>query len=162
MGGARRAMSETIDVNILVYASNTEASEHDRAVALVGHLSAGPGLVVLFWPTIFGYLRLATHPSVFATPLSPEVAMANLESLLERPHIRTAGEGDNFWSIYRRVAAEVSPRGNLVPDAQLATLMVEHGVSTIWSRDRDLRKFDGIKALDPFADRYADGFGRAR
>lgn len=151
-------MSETVDVNVLVYASNTDAPEHDRAAALVAHLADGPGLVVLLWPVLMGYLRLATHPSVFSAPLSHADAMGNVDSLIERSHVRVAGEGDGFWNTYRRTTDEVAPRGNLVPDAHLVALMVQHGVSTIWSRDRDLRKFDGIAVADPFADRYRDGF----
>ncbi len=152
-------MTETVDVNVLVYASNVDAPEHGRASALLGHLASGPSLVVLLWPTLMGYLRLATHPAIFSSPLSPEVAAANVESLIERPHVRAAGEVDAFWAWYRAVAAEVPARGNLVPDAHLVALMRQHGVSKIWSRDRDLRKFDGIQVADPFDDRYRDGFG---
>jgi toxin-antitoxin system PIN domain toxin len=151
-------VSETVDVNVLVYASNSDAPEHERAAALVAHLAAGPGLVVLLWPVLMGYLRLATHPSVFSAPLSYADAMGNVDSLLARPNIRVAGEGDSFWDTYQRSTIELAPRGNLVPDAHLVALMLQHGVSTIWSRDRDLRKFDGIAVADPFADRYRDGF----
>jgi uncharacterized protein len=87
--------------------------------------------------------------------------MANVEALMSRPHGRTAGEADGFWDHYARAAAEVAPRGNLVPDAHLVALMHQHGVSTMWSRDRDLRKFDGITVRDPFAERCRDGFAHA-
>lgn len=151
-------MTVTVDVNVLVYASNVEADEHDRATALVAHLAAGPGLVVLLWPVILGYLRIATHPSIFPVPLTPSAAEANIGDLLGQPHVRAAGELDGFWRVYRGVAAPVAPRGTLVPDAHLVALMVQHGISRIWSRDRDLRKFDDITAVDPFSDRYQDGF----
>ncbi len=152
-------MSDTVDVNILVYASNAEAPEHGRASSLLEHLATGPSLVVLLWPALMSYLRLVTHPAIFAKPLAPEVAAANVESLIQRPHVRTAGEAEGFWAWYQAVASEVSVRGNLVPDAHLVALMRQHGVSKIWSRDRDLRKFDGIQVVDPFHDRYRDGFG---
>lgn len=151
-------MSTTVDTNVLLYASNAAAAEHERARALIEHLAEGPALVVLLWPTLLGYLRLATHPAVFANPLSHADAAANVDALLALPHTRPAGETERFWSSYRQVAADVAPRGNLVPDAHLAALMHLHGVAHIWSRDRDLRKFDGIRISDPFADRYADGF----
>jgi predicted nucleic acid-binding protein len=69
------------------------------------------------------------------------------------------GEIEGFWERYRHVTEGVHVRANLVPDAHLVALMHQHGVSTIWSRDRDLRKFDGITARDPFSDRFRDGFG---
>lgn len=43
------------------------------------------------------------------------------------------------------------PTGNLVPDAHLAALMLEHGVATIVTRDRDFRRFRGLSIDDPFA-----------
>lgn len=153
-------MTDTVDANILVYASNEQAPEHGRALALLDHLAIGPALVVLLWPTLLGYLRIVTHPSIFPSPLTPEVAEANVDALLARGHIRAAGEVDGFWPAYRRVAAPLAPRGNLVPDAHLVALMAQHGISRIWSRDRDLRKFDGIAVSDPFSDRYRDGFDR--
>jgi len=82
--------------------------------------------------------------------------------LLARPHIRAAGELDGFWQTHLQVTADVSTRGNLVPDAHLVALMIQQGVTTIWSRDRDLRKFDGISVVDPFDDRCRDGFARRR
>jgi uncharacterized protein len=57
--------------------------------------------------------------------------------LLARPNVRTAGEGEAFWRRFRQVADDARPTGNLVPDAHLAALMLEHGVRTIVTRDRD-------------------------
>jgi predicted nucleic acid-binding protein len=75
--------------------------------------------------------------------------MGNAEALLERPHIRVQGEADGFWELYRSTS-DPDVRGNLVPDAHLATLMRQHGVAVIYTRDRDFRRFDGIDVRDPF------------
>ncbi len=155
-------MSQTVDVNVLVYASDRGATEQPRAVALLEHLAAGPGLVVLLWPVIAGYLRIATHPSVFARPLTHATAVDNVDALLAQPHVRVAGELDGFWRTYRSVTDGVPVRGNLVPDAHLVALVHQHGIATMWSRDRDLRRFDDIDVRDPFDDRYASGFDRTR
>ncbi|MEO6121194.1 MAG: TA system VapC family ribonuclease toxin [Acidimicrobiales bacterium] len=152
-------MSTTLDVNILVYATHTASPFHQRARALVSHLVAGPSLTYIFWPVILGYLRIVTHSTILETPLSSDDAMSNVESLISPAHIRVAGEVDDFWTAFRRVTAPTKPRGKLVPDAHLVTLMHVHGVSTIWSNDRDFRKFDAISARNPFDDRYSAGFG---
>ena len=110
-----------------------------------------PEIVYLFWPTVMAYLRIATHPAVFARPLSQADARANIEALLALPHVQTSGESDDFWRRYAEVADDVSPTGNLVPDAHLVALMLENGVRTIWTRDRDYRTFRGITVRDPFA-----------
>jgi toxin-antitoxin system PIN domain toxin len=96
------------------------------------------------------YLRLATHPSVFTRPLSITEAVGNIEQLHPRPHVRTTGEGEAFWRSFRHVADDALPSGNLVPDAHLVTLMQENDIRTIWTRDRDFRRFPRIEARDPF------------
>jgi toxin-antitoxin system PIN domain toxin len=143
-------MSATLDANVLVYASDTRAGAHDRAEALIRTLAAGPEILYLFWPVLLGYLRIVTHPGILTNPLSPTVAMRNIEALLDRPHVRCPGEADGFWSIFRDSAGD-HPRGNDVPDAHLAALMRQHGVRLIYTRDRGFRRFAGIDVRDPFA-----------
>ena len=145
-------MSWTVDTHVLVYATNEYAPEQAAARALLERLAAGPDLVYILWPTVLGFLRIATHPRIFPSPVTPAQATASIESLISRPHVRTVGEGDHFWAQYQRVAAESPPRGNAVPDVHLVALMRLHGISTIYSRDRGLRRFDGIRVVDPFAD----------
>jgi toxin-antitoxin system PIN domain toxin len=151
-------MSQTLDTNVLLYASNAEAPEHERATALLQHLAAGPELVLLFWPVLLGYVRIATHPAIFARPLTHAKAVANIEALIARPHVRTVGESDRFWDRYRKISDDVPTRGNGVPDAHVVALMVDLGITIIWSRDRDYRKYRGITARDPFDERYGAGF----
>jgi toxin-antitoxin system PIN domain toxin len=143
-------VSATVDANVLVYASNEADPVHPVARSLVEELAAGPGLVYLFWPVILGYLRIVTHPGILRRPLAPSEARANVTTLLERPHIRTAGEVPGFWELFCSTAG-TQTRGNDIPDAHLATLMRQHGVGTIFSRDRDFRRYDGIEVRDPFA-----------
>jgi uncharacterized protein len=140
----------TVDANLLLYASDQDSPYHARATELVDELALGPEIVYLFWPTVMAYLRIATHPAVFANPLSAADARANIDALLALPHVQTSGESDGFWRRYAEVADDVSPTGNLVPDAHLVALMLDNGVRTIWTRDRDYRKFRGLTVRDPF------------
>jgi len=143
-------MSYTVDANVLLYASDDASPYHARAMELLREMAAGPEIAYLLWPTIIAYLRIATHPTVFRHPLSIAEAVTNMDGLLQRPHIRTAGEGGNFWSTFRAVAVDSLPAGNVVADAHLASLMIENGVRLIWTRDRDFRRFRRIEARDPF------------
>ena len=133
-------MSATVDANVLIYASNTADPRHTPALELVERLARGPELVYLFWPTLMAYLRIVTHPAILSRPLTPRSAMANVEALLDRPHVRAPGEADGFWPIFR-VAAGERPRGNDVPDLHLAALMRQHGVRLLYTRNRDFRRF---------------------
>ena len=143
-------MSYAIDANLLLYASDQESPFHDRAVRLLDEIAIGPEIVYLFWPIAMAYLRIATHPAIFANPLSHVDARANLDSLLALPHVQAVGEDDRFWDRFREVADDVRPTGNLVPDAHIVALMLSHGIRTIWTRDRDYRSFSGIRVRDPF------------
>ena len=82
--------------------------------------------------------------------MSPSEALASLSDLIERDHVRTPGEAPNFLSAYRETAS-AGTRGKDVTDAHIATLMRQHGVGIIYTRDRDFRRFDGIRVEDPFA-----------
>jgi toxin-antitoxin system PIN domain toxin len=96
-----------------------------------------------------GYLRMATHPSIFAQPLTPDEAASNVGSLLDLPHCRALAEEEGFWDVYRDVTRDVPARANLVPDAHLASLLRQHGVGKLFTHDRDFRKFDFLDVIDP-------------
>ena len=143
-------MSFTFDANVLLYASDETSAHNRRALGFLDRVASGDELVYLFWPTVMAYLRIATHPAIFEKPLPPADAIANVERLLTLAQVQTVGEQDRFWASYRRVAGDADARGNLVPDAHLVALMVENGVRTIWTNDRDYRRFSVIDARDPF------------
>ena len=151
-------MSRTVDTNVLIYSTHTASPFHERARALVEHLVAGPSLAYILWPAVLGYLRIVTHPHILGSPLSSDDAMSNIEALIAPSHVRVVGEGSDFWPSFRTVTRDVKPRGNMVSDAHLVALMREHGVSTIWSHDRDFRKFRGITVRDPFSEEHSTGF----
>lgn len=144
-------MSSTIDVNLLLYASDGSSPFHPRAKDLITRLAQGPELLHLFWPVLMGYLRVATHSAIFHRPLSVEAATRNVEELLALPHARATGEREDFWRAYKVTTSGALVAGNLVPDAHLVALMRENGVGTLWSHDRDFRRFEGIRVRDPFA-----------
>ncbi len=143
-------MSTAIDTNILLYASNTGSESFEKAYALVERLARGPQLLYVFWPVAMGFLRLSTNPAIAERPLSPSEALSSLSDLIERDHVRTPGEGAGFLSVFRETAS-AGTRGKDVTDVHIAALMRQHGVGTIYTRDRDFRRFDGIRVEDPFA-----------
>ncbi len=143
-------MSSTLDVNVLLYSSNESSPFHAKAIDLIGGLAEGPEILYLFWPVLMGYLRMVTHSAIFPKPLSAEAATKNVEQLLALPHARAPGEGEDFWAMYKTASSGMVVAANLVPDAHIVALMRENGVGTLWSHDRDFRKFEGIRVRDPF------------
>ena len=144
-------MSFGIDVNILLYASDQGSAQHARATAFLQSCAADAQVFCLAWLTLMSYLRMATHPRIFAQPLSPADAKRNVEVLMALPHCRVIGEQEGFWACYRGIADEVPTRGNLVADAHLAAVLRQSGISTLYTHDRDFRKFAFLDVRDPVA-----------
>jgi toxin-antitoxin system PIN domain toxin len=146
-------MSYSLDVNVLLYASDRSFERHDDARKFLNSCAEGPELLYLAWPTLVSYLRIATHPSIFAAPLSPGEAFDNISSLLSMPHVRAVSELDGFADAYKHVTGELVVRGNLVPDAHVAAILFQHGIRTLYSSDRDFRKFTSLDVRDPFSEK---------
>jgi len=145
-------VSLALDANLLLYASDRGSPFHDRARVALDEAVGGPEIVYVFWPVVMAYLRIATHPSIFGRPVQPHLARRNVQDLLAVPHVVAPGEQDGFWPRFDEVAREADVRGNLVPDAHLVALMVQHRVKTLWSNDRDFRRFPQIEVHDPLAE----------
>jgi toxin-antitoxin system PIN domain toxin len=143
-------MSYSVDVNVLLYASDTSSPKHAEAIRFLKQRASDPDLFCIPWSTLIAFLRIATHPRIFAQPLSPDDAFGNVESLLSLPRVRVLSEGEGFLEVYREVTAGFPVRGNLVPDAHLAALLRQHGVRRLYTVDRDFRKFDFLEVSDPF------------
>ena len=138
-----------IDVNILLYASDKSGPSHAKAQAFIERCANQREVFCLAWLTLMSYLRMATHPSIFERPLQHDEAMHNVSALLALRHCRVLSEDENFWATYERVTADVPTRGNLVPDAHLAVVLRCHGVTTLYTADRDFHKFDFLTVRDP-------------
>ena len=143
-------MSCSLDVNVLLFASDRSSARHEAARRFLEACAAGPEILCLTWPTLMGYLRIATHPRIFAEPLGPDEALGNVAALISRPHVRVVSELDGFLDAYRRVTGDMAVRGNLVPDAHLAAILLQHGVRTLHTHDRDFRRFASLDVRDPF------------
>lgn len=144
-------MSYAVDVNVLLYASDASSPFSKQARAFLKGCAAGPEVLCFAWPTLFAYMRLATHPAIFSSPLSPDDTEANVDSLLAIPHVRVLSEKEGFWDVYRDVTRSLAVRGNDVPDAHLAALLRQHDVPTLYTNDRDFRKYPFLKVVNPFA-----------
>lgn len=101
---------------------------------------------------MYEFLRVVTHPRVFDPPTDVDVALEDLESLLASPSLVLLGEGPSHAAHLRRAVSEGRVIGNLVHDAHIAALVVEHGATELWTADRDFARFPGLRVRDPFAD----------
>jgi toxin-antitoxin system PIN domain toxin len=116
-------VSFALDVDILLYASDPSSPMHPAALAFLGAVALGDEVCFVPWPTVMGYLCIATHPRIFTSPLSPVDAQGNIDRLLARPHVRSIGEVEGFWEAYPQLARDLPARGHLAPDAHVAAVL---------------------------------------
>ena len=95
------------------------------------------------------FQRIATHPAIFTNPLSPHQAWGNVAALLALPRCRCLSEESTFAQDYANITKSLQIRGNLVPDAHIATILQQHGVRRIYTADSDFRKFDFLEVINP-------------
>ncbi len=95
-----------------------------------------------------GFLRIVTHPKVFAQPTPLPKAIAFCEALRSQPNATVLSPGARHWQIFTALCAEIGARGNLIPDAYLAALAIESGSEWI-TTDGDYRRFQGLRVCHP-------------
>jgi len=139
-----------VDTNVLIYAANSSAAEHAKCRHVLDTLRAGPNAWYLTWGICFEFLRVVTHPRVFAAPWTSNDAWGFIEVLLSSPGCRMLSPEPSHSAVVRALVADSSDlRGNIWHDAETVALMKASGIRRVISRDSDFHRFTGIEVLDP-------------
>jgi toxin-antitoxin system PIN domain toxin len=136
-----------VDTNVLLYADREETPQHRAALRAIRRLAEGQEAWAVPIQCIGEFLRVVSHDRVIHPPTPVEEAFASIESLLASPAARLLMPGNRYLQILRDVIARSGVRGNLVFDAQIAAVCLEHGATTLLTEDRDFTRFQGIKPL---------------
>lgn len=136
------------DLNLLLYAIDEESPLHPPAQAWLEATLSGTEEVAFAWMVIIGFLRLATNPSVFDEPLPVEEAFEVVDGWLAQPLVRVVHPTARHAAVLRGLLQSHGAAGNLVSDAHLAALAIEHDAE-LCSHDRDFGRFDGLRWVDP-------------
>ena len=139
-----------VDLNILLYSINQDASHHRRVRAWWEQAVNGDEPLGLSWIVLLGFLRLATSPVVFPRPLSPAVALGKVGAWLSLDSTRMVREKDEHWDVLRSLLDEASMSANLTTDAHLAALAITHGAVLV-SCDTDFDRFRALRWENPAA-----------
>ena len=136
------------DVNLLLYAVDSGSPRHEPARGWWETALRGPEPVGVPWVTILAFLRLTTNPRVFARPLKPAQAFDVIEAWTMQPHVVPIEPTLRHLRIVRGLLDTAGTAGNLVTDAHLAALAIEHG-ATLCSADADFSRFPGLRWSNP-------------
>ena len=136
-----------VDVNVLLYAHDSDAPHHERARGwLEGQITARAPLG-LPWATIVAFLRLTTAARIWKIPWTTEQSIEAVAHLLSHRATFVAHTTSLHWQLLGECISAGQARGNLVSDAHLAALAMEHG-ATLVTFDRDFARFRGLKQLN--------------
>ena len=138
------------DTNVLVYAEITSSPHHETASRLLREVSQGRLTWAIPWPCIYEFLRVVTHPRVFHPPVPQSIALADLQRILKTPTLVLLHETSDHADLMIKMVEESGVTGNLIHDAHIAALCVEHGVSELVTGDRDFSRFPLLEVNNPF------------
>ncbi len=141
-----------VDANLLLYAVDASSHLHDAAAAWLTKAVNGPGRVGLPWLVLGAFMRIATHPRASEHPLAPQAAWSYVQDWLAADTVWIPNPTERHAAILRNLITSYRLGGNLVTDAQLAALAVEHGL-VVCSADTDFARFTEIRWLNPVATR---------
>jgi uncharacterized protein len=137
-----------VDANLLVYAHVSSTPQHAAAHRWLDARLNGSSQVGLPWNSLLAFVRLVSNPRIFASPLSVGGAWTQVESWLDVPVVWIPSPTERHKEILGRLLAGAGFRPNLVPDAQLSALAIEHGL-TLCSADGDFARFPELRWENP-------------
>lgn len=139
-----------VDANLLLYAYDASSSRHADARRWWEDRLSGVEPVWLSWSTIVAFVRISTHVRVFARPLTVAEACDAVRSWFDCPAVDVLEPGPRHWEILESLLVSAQATGNLVTDAHLAALAIEHGM-VLASTDCDFARFPGLSWQDPLS-----------
>jgi toxin-antitoxin system PIN domain toxin len=140
-----------VDANLLLYATLRELPPHRRASLWLEERLGGATRVGLPWPSLLAFVRIVTNPRVFSAPLSLERAWTRVREWLAADVAWIPLPTEAHAEVLGRLLLDAGARGDLVPDAHLAALAIEHGL-VLCSSDGDFARFRGLRWDNPLRD----------
>jgi uncharacterized protein len=139
-----------VDANLLLFAVDEASPFHGAAAEWLSGVLNGPTRVGFPWPVLSAFVRISTHPRASEKPLSPEEAWRFVDAWLACDTAWVPNPTDRHRVIFRALVVSYQLRGNLVSDAHLAALGIEHGL-TVCSADTDFARFPEVHWTNPLA-----------
>lgn len=140
-----------VDANLLLYAEDESSPFHPRARSWLEQVLNGATRVGLPWPSLLAFARIRTHPGIYRSPLTGADAWSRVHDWLAAPAAWVPHPGERHAEILGELIGHYHLSGNALPDAHLAALAIEHGV-TVCSADTDFARFAEVRWVNPLRD----------
>ena len=136
------------DLNLLIYAYSVTSPSHDAARRWWRELLNGAEEIGVPWVVAAGFIRLATGPNVLDQPATTDQAIDTVEGWFALPHVAPLDPGPEHLALMRGALAAAGTGGDIVTDAHIAALALEHGAE-VHSNDADFSRFPGVRWRNP-------------
>jgi uncharacterized protein len=134
----------------LIYAYDSGATQHAKALAWVEQTLSGSDLVGIPWQAVLAFLRFMTNRRLPGSRFSIEQASEVVDEWLAQPNVQLLAPGEQHWTYLRGVLIEGQAPGPLVSDAEIAALTIENG-GVLHTADRGFARFPGLRWVNPLA-----------
>jgi uncharacterized protein len=138
-----------VDTNILVYAHREDSPFHSKAYARVETLAESKSMWAIPWPCLHEFFAISTNPRIYPNASTWAQACAQIESWIASPTLVLLNESPIHWQTLRQLLSIGQIKGAQVHDARIAALCIQHGVSELWSADRDFSRFSALRTRNP-------------
>lgn len=138
-----------LDTNLLIYAHKEQAPFHAAAKSAIGALLSSGQRCCIPWPCVHEFLNVATNPRLYRPSSSAQQAFDFLQSLFDMPTVTLIGETGKHWDTLTGLITAGAVVGPQVHDARIAAICLQHGVTELWSVDRDFSRFPSLKVVNP-------------
>lgn len=138
-----------VDTNILIYAHRRDSAWHSRAQECVRGLAEGAQRWLIPWPCIHEFVAIVTHPRIYTPASTLAEAVRQIDLWVESPSLVIHSESDRHWTRLKELMHAGKVIGPKVHDARIAAICRDHGVSELWTADRDFSRFPSIRAVNP-------------
>lgn len=139
-----------VDANILLYAEDSLSEHHEAARTWWDKQLSGTAPVCLCWSVLAAFIRIGTNARLQRRPLTVKESIDRVQSWLDQPCVRIIQPTEGHWEILRRILRDANATANLVSDAHLAALGIEHNCQ-LQSTDGDFARFPGLNWTNPVA-----------
>lgn len=139
-----------VDSNILLFAVGERSPFHVAAREWLTEQLNGPRRIGFPWASLLAFARIATNPRASTNALTPEAAWQHVTEWLEPEVAWIPAPTEAHGEVLGGLITRHHLRGNLIPDAHLAALAIEHGL-TLVSSDSDFARFTEIRWENPLA-----------
>lgn len=138
-----------VDTYILVYAHREDSPHHSAALAALRALAGAGRTWALPWPCLHEFIAIVTHTRIYDPPSTMEQALAAVADLLVMPDVVTLSESEGHLERLGGLLTRSGVVGPKVHDARVAALCLDHGVTELWSADRDFSYFPQLTTRNP-------------